>query len=110
MNQEIRTQVLERDNDTCQLCGTTNMMEVHHRIPRLISGDDSLDNQVSYCKSCHDIADTWSFEAIYSDNKRARNVRLSGHTYKYLAKHVKYHESMSDCLERLLGIDKEKKK
>ncbi len=33
-----------------------------------------------------------------------KNIRLSDRAYEYLAKHVVYPESMSDTIERMLGI------
>jgi len=44
---------LERDDYTCQCCGDTKLLEVHHWEPYSISFDNSLDNLVVLCKSCH---------------------------------------------------------
>jgi len=43
----------ERDNYTCQKCNKKRSIEVHHIIPWRITKDDSLDNLVTLCKSCH---------------------------------------------------------
>lgn len=52
--QEIREQVLERDNYICQIClKTLNNLEVHHVIPKRKGGLDILDNLVSFCRKCH---------------------------------------------------------
>jgi hypothetical protein len=47
--QEIRI----RDNFTCQLCGKKNATDVHHIIPRRIKIDNSPDNLITLCRSCH---------------------------------------------------------
>jgi hypothetical protein len=47
--QEIRT----RDKFICQYCGKKNATDVHHIIPRRIKIDNSPDNLITLCKSCH---------------------------------------------------------
>jgi hypothetical protein len=52
--QELRLQVLERDNYTCQICfKQLDKLDVHHIIPRHKNGLDSINNLISVCKSCH---------------------------------------------------------
>lgn len=51
---QIRKQVWGRDNYTCQVCGKTNCrVETHHIIPFRISKDNSLENLITLCSSCH---------------------------------------------------------
>lgn len=50
---KTRKEALERDKYTCQECGSTERLEVHHIIPYLESEDDSLENLVTLCKTCH---------------------------------------------------------
>jgi 5-methylcytosine-specific restriction endonuclease McrA len=47
--QEIR----ERDNFTCQYCGKKGATDVHHIIPRRIKIDNSPENLITLCRSCH---------------------------------------------------------
>ena len=52
---KFRKKVLERDNYTCQLCGSKNNLEVHHikpyaKYPRLRV---SVNNGITYCNQCH---------------------------------------------------------
>jgi hypothetical protein len=47
--QEIR----KRDNFTCQFCGKKGATEVHHIIPKRIKINNSPDNLITLCKSCH---------------------------------------------------------
>lgn len=49
----LRQQVLRRDGWRCQLCGTMSNLEVHHKQFRSHSGDDSEENLVTLCSSCH---------------------------------------------------------
>lgn len=51
----IRLQVLERDNYTCQKCGIVNppRISAHHRTPFEITQDNSLENLIALCNSCH---------------------------------------------------------
>jgi 5-methylcytosine-specific restriction endonuclease McrA len=47
--QEIR----KRDNFICQYCGKKDATDVHHIIPRRIKIDNSPDNLITLCRSCH---------------------------------------------------------
>jgi len=107
MNQELRTQVLERDNYTCKICSRSDRaLHVHHRIPQSVCPDDSLDNLMTVCKEdCHDMADSWAFEFIPND--MVKNIRIHDQTYQYLAKNVRHPESMAQTLDRLLGLKEE---
>ena len=42
-----------RDNNTCQVCGSTNSVEGHHVIDYQFSGAASADNIISLCHDCH---------------------------------------------------------
>jgi 5-methylcytosine-specific restriction endonuclease McrA len=48
--------VLERDNRTCQICGSKKKLLVHHRDgTNIFSGvpNNSLDNLITICRACH---------------------------------------------------------
>ncbi len=55
----INQQCLERDNFTCQYCGSKDTLEVHHidtLNPKYYGADnsnDTLDNLVTFCRTCH---------------------------------------------------------
>lgn len=54
LNNEIRSKVFERDNQTCQLCKGNSkvaMIQCHHVIP---NGSATEDNLISLCPFCHD--------------------------------------------------------
>lgn len=51
--QALRQQVLRRDGWRCQLCGAMTNLEVHHRKFRGRAGDDSEENLITLCVSCH---------------------------------------------------------
>lgn len=54
---KISKKVRQRDNYICQKCNKPETKEethdVHHIIPKRISKDDSLENLITLCKSCH---------------------------------------------------------
>jgi 5-methylcytosine-specific restriction endonuclease McrA len=52
--EQLRNAVLRRDGWRCQLCGTRSGLEVHHKEFRSHSGDDSEENLITLCTSCHD--------------------------------------------------------
>ena len=39
--------------DSCELCRDIRGLEVHHKIPLSIGGDDSLENLIVVCSRCH---------------------------------------------------------
>lgn len=56
--QETRTEVLDRDNHTCQACGeSSGMLHVHHIKPlrtfESVERANRLENLVAYCPACH---------------------------------------------------------
>jgi len=51
--QELRRQILQRDGYTCQHCGSTNQLEVHHIQARHKGGTDTPDNLITLCADCH---------------------------------------------------------
>jgi 5-methylcytosine-specific restriction endonuclease McrA len=51
--EQLRNQVLRRDGWRCQSCGAISNLEVHHQEFRSHSGDDSEQNLITLCTSCH---------------------------------------------------------
>jgi len=49
----IREDILERDNHTCQKCGATSKLEVHHIIPFRICQSHEYHLLITLCKRCH---------------------------------------------------------
>lgn len=45
--------VRQRDKYICQYCGKHNAFDVHHIIPRSVKIDNTLNNLITLCKSCH---------------------------------------------------------
>jgi 5-methylcytosine-specific restriction endonuclease McrA len=50
--ENLRQQVLQRDGWRCQSCGTMSNLEVHEQF-RSQSGDDSEQNLITMCATCH---------------------------------------------------------
>ena len=51
--ERLRRKALERDRWRCQSCGAMSNLEVHHQQFRSRSGDDSEENLVTLCSTCH---------------------------------------------------------
>ena len=51
--EQLRNQVLRRDGWRCQSCGSISNLEVHHREFRSRSGNDSEQNLITLCVTCH---------------------------------------------------------
>jgi len=52
--ESLRQQILRRDGWRCQFCGTVANLEVHHKQFRSHAGDDSEENLITLCASCHE--------------------------------------------------------
>ena len=50
---ELQRQVLERDGWRCQVCGSTQHLQVHHLKFRSHSGGDVEQNLITLCSECH---------------------------------------------------------
>jgi len=48
-----RWQIFQRDNFTCQNCGSRSRLTVDHKIPRLTGGSNDDDNLQTLCKPCN---------------------------------------------------------
>jgi 5-methylcytosine-specific restriction endonuclease McrA len=51
--ENLRQEVLRRDGWRCQSCGTMSNLEVHHKIFRSHTGNDSKANLITLCAACH---------------------------------------------------------
>jgi hypothetical protein len=49
----LRQQILRRDGWRCQSCGTMSNLEVHHKEFRSHSVEDSEENLITLCTTCH---------------------------------------------------------
>ena len=51
--ENLRQRVLRRDGWRCQSCGTMSNLEVHHLQFRSHAGEDSEQNLITLCSTCH---------------------------------------------------------
>lgn len=52
---ELRWEILERDNFTCQYCASRRFLSIDHIIPESQGGTLDKQNLVTACKSCNSI-------------------------------------------------------
>ena len=52
--ESLRLQVLHRDGWRCQSCGAMSNLQIHHKLFRSQSGEDSEDNLITLCVTCHE--------------------------------------------------------
>ncbi|MHB8617591.1 MAG: HNH endonuclease [Candidatus Acidiferrales bacterium] len=50
---ELRKQVLKRDDWRCQNCGSSENLQVHHIQSRGRLGADAKGNLITLCSACH---------------------------------------------------------
>jgi 5-methylcytosine-specific restriction endonuclease McrA len=51
--EQLRKQVLRRDGWQCQVCGSRQNLQVHHKQLRSQQGDDDS-NLITLCAGCHE--------------------------------------------------------
>ncbi len=51
---DLLRRVLERDSWRCQICGSMQRLQVHHRKFRSQGGGDSEANLITLCAECHE--------------------------------------------------------
>jgi len=51
--EQLRKQVLRRDGWQCQVCGSRQNLQVHHKQRRSQQGDDGDLNLITLCVECH---------------------------------------------------------
>jgi 5-methylcytosine-specific restriction endonuclease McrA len=51
---QLRKQVLRRDGWRCQICGSMQNLQVHHKTLRSQQGSDNHLNLITLCVCCHD--------------------------------------------------------
>jgi 5-methylcytosine-specific restriction endonuclease McrA len=51
---QLRRQVLRRDGWRCQVCGSRQNLQVHHKQLRSQQGDDGDSNLITLCAVCHE--------------------------------------------------------
>jgi 5-methylcytosine-specific restriction endonuclease McrA len=50
---KLRTAVLERDGWRCQICGSSDHLQIHHIRSRGRLGGDTDENLITLCADCH---------------------------------------------------------
>lgn len=71
--QQVRREVLARDNFRCRFCGTPELVEVHHLKPRSLGREDSMANCLALCAPHHRDRHAYRLFIIGDDaNKRLR--------------------------------------
>lgn len=64
--EDLRKEILARDNWRCQNCGAVENLQVHHIQSRSRLGDDTFENLITLCARCH--------EALHR-NRKSHHVR-----------------------------------
>jgi len=53
LSENLRIQILERDNYCCRMCLSKDNIEIHELTPQALGGKLSLDNCFVLCYNCH---------------------------------------------------------
>lgn len=102
--EELRQQVLSRDNYECQSCFQP-AKDVHHIIPRRKHGLHILENLISVCGKCHRLIELTTVAAL-----RITTIQLEEETRDRLKGFGKKGESYDDIVIKLMDIAEGKSK
>ena len=53
----LKQKIKEEQNFRCDKCGKKTFLQVHHRVPQCLNGNDKKPNGVALCPNCHVEAD-----------------------------------------------------
>lgn len=87
---QVREIVYKRDNYTCQKCGSTTNLSIHHIKSSFSGGESVPKNLVLWCVSCHTAYHKPKGDG--KDGKRMRKLRKS------------FREEMSSMRDSDVGI------
>ena len=104
--QQIRQQVLERDNYICKECGQSlKSLEVHHKLPKRKGGLDILDNLISLCRKCHKtIEPTRKMGYPNKVNCGIMFIKVTDDVHKRLKKRIEWGQPLTEIIEELLNL------
>lgn len=70
VSKEVYNAVIQRDNYSCRLCGSTNWLQLHHIFYRSERKDliNDIDNCIMLCENCHRI--------VHSNKKKWQPILL----------------------------------
>ena len=79
LDENLRKATIIRDNNKCMECKKNNcILEVHHILPRRLSGSDSIYNLITLCEKCHDKTEGKEeiFITKYQTMVNGKNIRF----------------------------------
>ena len=109
INDKDREFVLERDNYQCVYCGSSENLQIDHKIPRKYGGSDDIENFVTACRTCN-----IKKNAKLSDDLKRQVVHMSkwrgGHFYDDVTSQVEdewfsTEREISNCESEILELD-----
>ena len=80
-----------KENDRCELCGSTRELEAHHIIPRVLGGRDVPENILCVCKKCHCLL-TPKSELTKIGQHKSDGASFAAQFYRHFEELTKYGE------------------
>ena len=100
INETLRHNISYRDNYLCRVCNTDTNLEIHHIVKIIHGGNNSPNNLITLCKSCHRAIDTLDFE--HASKKCVSNFIKNYDNKRYTKKS---NEAMlNDCHSLILNL------
>lgn len=80
----IKKQIKEDANFKCRICGSSENLQVHHKIPIKNGGTNIKENLILLCKSCHQKLHQFSFKEEYKPSSNNYGKYGGKNKYKQL--------------------------
>jgi len=77
VSNRTKKEVKERDENCCLVCGSTQNLEVDHRISLMNGGDNSKENLGTLCDSCHKKKTRLDFETRKRRHNEAIRIMIN---------------------------------
>jgi len=90
LDENLRKATIMRDDNKCMECSNSNcMLEVHHIVPRRLSGSDTISNLITLCEKCHDKTEEKEEKFIekYQKMINGKNIRFDYAQHVMQGKH-----------------------
>lgn len=109
INDKDRKYIYERDHYRCVYCGSSDELQIDHKIPRKYGGSDNIENLVTACRSCN-----LEKSAKLSDDLKKQVIHMSkwrgGHFYDDVMSRVEdkwfsAEREISNCESEILELD-----
>jgi len=84
-----RRNIMKRDNNTCQYCGSSSDLTLDHVLPRSRQGGDTWENLVTACNNCN----------VKKGNRTPDEAKMPLKTLPYRPIHITFFQNLMNTVQ-----------